>query len=253
MDDPHVVKLHYQIKHDQTVHYKNATTMTCETPLFIAHVEADRVELEMKAHFASAGEAKAAVAPLLRAWEVWAGLARVPDGFELTFDRCELIDRRPTPGAIELTVGIARGVGMSPSIVIGQAAYPEMPDYFVVDSDMELMYGRYRQYRKGNEPLGPFANFIYTTTKGGSRGQQTSEAKRLGIDNCVLMKLNTLCAEKGGRSGARKYEGAASEFTPAERHWLEEVVKAIMRRTGRVAADPARNKPLIQLHDLPPL
>lgn len=246
MNDPHVERLHYRIKHDQAVNYKRAPAQIRDTPLFTARVESDRAVLEMKTHFAREGEAKAAVAPLLRAWEVWAGLERSPGEFEFTYESGDVVDRRPEPGA---GVGRAAGRGYASgagAFRISRDTYPEAPDHFEVSPEVELMYSRYEQYRQGKLPLSHFAYFIYTAIKGGARRQQTGAAKKFGIDNAVLSTLNTLSSEKGGR----KYEGAGKEFTAAETRWLEEVVNVIIQRAGEVEASPGRNQPRITMKNL---
>lgn len=253
MNDPHVEKLHYRIKHDHAVDYDDAPLLVRETPLFTAHIGGDRAMLEMRKHFGSEEEAKGAVAPLLRAWEVWAGLERGPGEFEFTYVSCDLVDRRPDPGKVTLNLGAIVIASGAMSVRIHRGTYPEAHDCFEVSPDVELMYSRYKQYKEGKEKLTDFAYFIYTAVKGGSRKQQSKPAKRLGIDDAVFTKLNTLSSERGGPADARKYEGVTRDFTDTERRWLEKVVKVIVQRVGEVAADPTRNRPQITMDDLPDL
>lgn len=237
MKDPHVKRLHYRIQHHQFVVYEKARPRTWDTPLFIARVEGDRATLEMKTHYAREQEAKDAVAPFLRNWEVWAGLERAPGEFEFRYESCEIVD--PTNSS---ATGTSSGRGSAHAVGAQKwGTYPEAPDHFQVSDDVALMYTRYKQYREGKEQAGNFANFFYTAIKGGSRAQQTRAAKKFCVENNVLTRLREL-----GQKG-RKYEWADREFTDAERRWLEKVVKVLIRRAGEVAADPTRNTLLITM------
>jgi hypothetical protein len=52
----------------------------------------------------------------------------------------------------------------------------------------------------------------------------------------VLDKLAILTDSKGGKD-ARKAKGTHAEYTPADRQWLEEVMKRIILRTAEAARD----------------
>lgn len=254
MNDPHVERLHYRIRHDQTVRYDKAPPLVCEMPLFTARIEGDRAVLEMKGHFASEEEAKSAAAPFLQAWEVWAGLERDLGEFGFTYVSCDVVDRRPPPGnGAVVAAGTVHVEGFPPSIRVDQGSYPEAPDHFAVSPAVRDMYNVYSRWRQGKDRLGTIGNLVYTRVIEESRGQQTAAAKRLGIDRDVLKTLSDLCATRGGPSDARKAKGLARDFTREERRWLEEAVKVVIRRAGEVAADPARNRPVITMRDLPDL
>ena len=55
---------------------------------------------------------------------------------------------------------------------------------------------------------------------------------------------------KGG-SEARKADGVATELTEAERRFLKEAIRRMIRRAAEKAYDPHKNLPEISLSDLP--
>jgi hypothetical protein len=78
-------------------------------------------------------------------------------------------------------------------------------------------------------------------------------AERFKVEFAVLKKLGELADNKGGRD-ARKTKGATAEFTGAERAWLEEAMKCLIRRAAQIAYDPTAALPQITMKDdLPPL
>ena len=104
---------------------------------------------------------------------------------------------------------------------------------------------------EGRSRLGDTAYFCLTVLEraAGGRGQA---GQHFGIAKPVLNKLGELTDQKGGRE-ARKAKGADSEFTNAERTWLQEVMKAIIRRAAEVAYNPHASQMQITMADLPSL
>ena len=58
-----------------------------------------------------------------------------------------------------------------------------------------------------------------------SGGGRSGAATRFAVAKTVLNKVGELAGEKGGTE-ARKAKGAETEFTAAERQWLEELSNA---------------------------
>lgn len=119
------------------------------------------------------------------------------------------------------------------------------------NSVVDLMFNRYVLYRDGGTTLGDAANYCLTEFERAAGGRDAA-AKKFSIDKKVLGKLGNLTANKGGAE-ARKAVGSATDFTSAERQWLEEAMTLIIRRASEVAFDPnAKHRP-ITLADLPRL
>jgi hypothetical protein len=79
-----------------------------------------------------------------------------------------------------------------------------------------------------------------------------SAAQRYSVATTVLGTLGRLAGSKGGKE-ARKGPGAQSDFTAAERIWLEEAIKLLVRRAAEVAHDPTVSRPQITMAELPSL
>jgi hypothetical protein len=83
-----------------------------------------------------------------------------------------------------------------------------------------------------------------------SAGNRKSAAIQFGIDEDVLRKIGDLTANKGGKE-ARKFGGVHADFTPAERIWLQEVLKMVVRRAAEVEFDPKAARKKITMSSLP--
>ena len=70
LNDPHVEALIYAIEHDPSVSYEWATPIEVEHQGFSLKVEDGRARFELRDHYATAGEAQAAVQPFIDQWEL---------------------------------------------------------------------------------------------------------------------------------------------------------------------------------------
>ena len=121
---------------------------------------------------------------------------------------------------------------------VSPASYPPPPSRGLVCSrDVESMLHRYMGYRKGREPLTSMANFCLTVLQIAAGGRRHAAADRFHIAKTVLHRVGALCATKGG-AAARKAEGRQTELTQPEQRFLEDAVKAMIRRVAEVAHDP---------------
>jgi hypothetical protein len=84
-------------------------------------------------------------------------------------------------------------------------------------------------------------------------GDRAQTGKMFKISRSVLNKMAMLTSERGDASTARKYAAIVSgrPLTGPEIHWLEEAVKAIIRRIGEFNSIRTLSK--IKLTDLPAL
>jgi hypothetical protein len=250
MNDPHIQALHYRIRHADSVDFDNAPPLEHNEPEFAVRLEKGRATVTMKNHHSNAESARTAVEPFLQAWELSAALLHDRDKFEFSYENCDVIDRKPIPGAIRAAAAIAVGVGSAVALHahVGRGSYPPPPIGLARDVCVDLMLDRYRMYCEGRTTLSDAGNYCLTALAlARSRGQA---AAHFAIANTVLNKLGTLTAEKGGKE-ARKAKAAGSDYTPAERTWLQETLKTIIRRAAEVANNPDLSYKQITLADLP--
>ena len=138
----------------------------------------------------------------------------------------------------------------APSIIVGRE-YPKPPVGLACDNTVDLMLDCYSMYWDGRSRLGDTAYFCLTVLERAA-GNRPKAAQRFGITKPVFDKLGELTSQKGGKQ-ARKAIGAQNEFTNAERVWLQEVTKIIIRRAAEVAYNPNARRDRITIADLPPI
>ena len=253
MNDPHVAALIYRIEHGDSIDYSQAKPLVVDGPQFRLSVEDMRARFELKAHYSTAEQARDAVADYIRVWEFDATLKRGnPDSFRLRFDKAEIIDRNPTPGAVRLSGGlVGMGGTLSAKLTVSTPNYPSPPSDLAINPDAETMYARYMGYRQKREPLPGMAYFCLTILEAGA-GDRKAAAKKYAIDFSVLKKIGDLTANRGG-SQARKAGGVSTELSHQEHRFLDRAVKAIVRRVAERAHAPTGAPPTISLSDLPSL
>ena len=253
MNDPHVVALIYRIEHGDSIDYSQVKPLVVDERRFRLSVDDMRARFEFKGHYATAEQARDAIADYIRVWEFDATLKRGnPDSFRLRFEKADIVDRNPTLGAVRLSGCFVGGVGTGTAkLTVSTPNYPSPPSDVAIDPDAETMHGRYMGYRQKREPLPGMAYFCLTVLEAGA-GDRRAAAGKYGIDISVLAKIGDLAANRGGAQ-ARKAGGVATELSHREHRFLDRAVKAIVRRVAERAHAPTAALPTISLSDLPSL
>ena len=256
MNDPHVVALNYKIEHHSSVDYDKACPLDHSEDAFEIHVERNNVRFAMKRHYATKSEALEAVEDYIRAWEHLAALQCGPNEFKLVFDGAEIEDRDPTPGVVYASAKPIHAIASlgEATAHVSRGAYPQPPSTKMEFSrDVKLMFDRYVGYRSRPGYLADLANFCLTIlvkSVQAKKDRRKEAAKHYDIEYAVLDEIGRLCSQKGGAE-ARKAQGIDQDLSGQERQFLEEAVKAIIRRGAEVAADPNGSRNTILLSDLP--
>jgi hypothetical protein len=253
MNDPHVEALYYAVKHGDHVDYSKAAPLDHEELGFNIHIADERAQITMKRHFPSLAEARAAVEPFLRAWELDMGLRYGPRALNFEYEHGQVIDRKPTPGVHAI---VAKPINMETTfypatLTVGFTTFPPPPSGMSSNALVDLMYARYVLCRDGRTTLADAANYCLTCLvmdAGGRRGA----ASKFSVAKKVLDTLGQLCATRGG-AAARKAAGAATDFTAPEAQWLEAAMTAVIRRASEVASDAGAARSQITMADLPPV
>ena len=131
--------------------------------------------------------------------------------------------------------------------------------------DVQTLYDRYKGYCQDRELLAGMAYFCLTVLENSvaqqpqkaSTNRKTSTkrkkaAEKYGIELEVLTKIGFLSSEKGGQQ-ARKASGTNNNLTAQDRRFLEEAIKAIIRRAAEKAYAPNSDFPEIPLSAFPPV
>ena len=257
MNDPHVEVLLYRIIHGKSHDYSKAERLSIDEPEFQVLIEDEEVQFQFKDHYATENEARKAVKDYIHNWEFDACLKRGDDCFKLEFIKAVRVDRQPTPGVItvdaepiRIRFDIAEAEG-----TVSHPRYPSPPsEVNFNDPDVQIMYQRYMDYRRGNEKLSSMANFCLTflgNMTGLNKKGRIEAARKFQIDVAVLKKIGMLCNNKGGKVGARKADGVGKDFTSQERTFLEQVIKRIIIRAGEKAYSPNKIFQKISLSEFP--
>jgi hypothetical protein len=245
MNDPQVVSLTYQVLKSEHVTYDNPPPVEFESGAFAARLEGQTLLVTMRDHFATEAEARAVVDPFLRSWEIDAGLRRNCLAITFDFAHSRIIDRNPSQGGLleplKLYARAKAGIALAEAVV--SQVYPAPPQGFAATPDVQTMWFRYQMYLDGKEPLLSMAYACLTLlegTTGLKHGARKSVCAMYSIDQSIRDKLGDLVSQKGAPEEARKldYEATRVPLTGQERQWVEDVIKALIRRKAEYDADP---------------
>ena len=237
MNDPHVKALHYRVIVGEDIDYDNAPPVSKITDEFGLSIDGDIAIFEMKKHYPTEGEARAAVDEYLRAWEILVGLEHDPDDLCFDFGHADVIDRSPhetEKNIVNLQAHAAASTATSNvHLHVSRDRYPPFPQNFIASLDAETMYLRYRAYRQNREKLTSMAYMCFTVLTASAGGREKA-AKQYYISSKVLKKLSGLSTERGDATEARKCtgNGTFTPLSPKEKEWIVSVIKVLIRRVG---------------------
>jgi len=258
MNDPAVVALFYRFKSEDNTVYVNPTDVAHEVNAFRLNLSKGLVTVQMKVDCSTEQSARAQVEPFLKAWETSAALSEGRKVITFEFQRSKIVDRSPDPAGqtkLRPLAGILSATGsLVGCLQVSKTHYPEPPKDFVMCPDVETMWRRYSGYQEGREPLSSMA-YLCLTILEMNAGDRRRSALQYGFDHTVLSKLGYLCSEVGDEQTARKRSNQSQNrsYTPAEKSWMEAVIRAMIRRVGEFTHDPTRAFKPLTMSDFPPL
>ena len=251
---PRVKALHFLVEQGGSTDYSKTEALSLQEPSFDVQAENKKVCFTMKDHYATEAEARKAVDPYIAAWEFEAGLRHGPNAFKLRFDCADIEDLDPETGKVFMRRKPVRlhGILGPVQLISGRRHYPSPPtEAIAISTDVQSMFDRYMGYRSGKELLPSMAYFCVTVLEAAAGGRKGA-AERYQISKSVLERIGRLSSTKGGPSAARKQVGANAELAPDERRFLEQAVKAVIRRAAEVAHSPCLPRKKITMNDFSP-
>ena len=252
MNAPHVEALIYVVERDKSSDYSSAMSVERGYTTFRLKLEGGEARFELKTHYATQQQAQEAIRPFIQQWEFIASLRSGPGTFTLKFNRAEMIDCKPTPGAI---AGSARtssfhfhvGSPNNPTVTVSRQ-YPQPPSECrmnIDNPDVQMMLHRYMGYRQGREPLPSMAYFCYDVFLNRlGDGVVKHTAQKHNMSRGLVMKVGNLVSNKGGDQ-ARKEFGIRHPLTHVQVQFLEKAVAAMIIRAAMVAEDP--DQPMVSI------
>ncbi len=193
----------------------------------------------------------------LRDWEQSAFLAEPRYRISFEYDRSDVEDVDPRPGAVNvfpdtLTVKLT---AFPPTIIRGHRDYPEPDTTFRHTPLTDRLTERLRRVQDNEAELPAVAYFVLDSVehefgRPGSRIRMREKAAAtLNVDVAVLRKLGELTARPDPDIG-RKSGGQPLPLTVAELTWIDAALFRVVRRVGEFAGGTALSR--ITMADLPP-
>jgi hypothetical protein len=262
MQDPHVIAIHYRVEANETVTYVCPPPVEWSTAVFDMHLADGKATFTLKEHHASEQAARDQIEQFLRAWDLWMQLEHGSTEIRFVFERVDLVDRHPRPPPKPGEVRIVGTVALGGATVAGTLTvhsirhrYPDPPLSFRASPLVEDLWYLYDRYRSDRERLLPVAYSCLHLVLWEVNGDLKQAARRYRVSDNVLKKLRELTSYLGDARTARKLSKGSFVRPPTaeETHWIEEVLKAVIRQVGRHAADPDGNWPSLTIASFPAL
>jgi hypothetical protein len=245
MNDPHVAVMKYRLVVADSFEFRDPPDVEVDVPQFGGRLSKGLLTLEPRQHFAAESEVKPIADAFVLAWEIDDGLRYDRPRFHFGFERSEIIDRHPTPGALVGHIhAFSTFTGTLTSIAL---AYPIFPHDFVITPEVKKLWDRFSKYLAGGESL-PNMAYCCLTLLEGKKGGRKAAATKYQIQYAVLDKLGELSSERGDNLTARKITPRTSPFSEKERNWTESAIKTIIRHLATRSAGTR-----LTMADLPPL
>jgi hypothetical protein len=190
-------------------------------------------------HFSSEVEARSALDPQLRAWELATALTEGLDVLAFKFLYANLEKAPPEPGVTivpfvaQLTIG-----GLAPRVIVTHGVHRSPPTGFAMDECVETL-GALLLFAKRTPHALLYVAYSMTTCVETYHGPQPNvAASSLGFSANVFQRINELANTRGVGAEARKFVPGATrtQLSTSERAWLLQMLELIVRRAAAVAA-----------------
>ena len=216
-----------------------------------------RLEVIMKREVQTEVEARTAVEPNLRSWELDHFLSVGRREFWFEFNNSVIIDKSPTPpGDKVVHVGLGEFILTSDEVLLKltKKMYP-VPNFSLSTTpDVETLVTRYEGFTKKKEPLLSMAYFCLTVMVAGG-GNLKDTARKFNIQKEVFKKLGELTSKRGDLTESRKAKDRTSfeSLTAKEIDWITVAIRKLIRRKAEYDHDPNGSYSVIDLAGLPNL
>jgi hypothetical protein len=211
---------------------------------FSATLHHSRLVVKPTRSYRTVRGARGAIEPRLRAWEVYADLARLLP-IRFLFAEATLLDEKGRRSKF-----VSEGGYMELSESATALAYPPPPpDWFVAGPLVADLMSRWSPVKDGWPLLGE-ANWCLTRLEG-EFGDRRAAAAALNVSFKVFSKLGELGSLNDPEHG-RKARASARKLTDQEVAWVHAAVPALIARAGAEAAGTL-SLPVLTMSDLPAL
>jgi hypothetical protein len=256
MNDPHVERLHYEIRSGAETSYRVPGAVGFANQLGHFEMREGMLAIQPLDHFTTEDDAREAIKPFLRAWEISTDLDTSLGSIHFEFHHTDVVDRSPPAvgesQSIEVKAADMVIVGNAASVQVTRTSYPPPPKSFNITVDVERAFKRWQDYQAGTEPLLGMAYFVLTIARAAA-GDQAKAARVFDVEAPILRKIGELTSTRGDALTARKAPrgGQFTELTDLEKTWLEQAVRRLIIRFGERASGAVLGR--LVMSDLPKL
>lgn len=237
MSKLYVKYLYYTLNIKDGVHFKKTTSIDKKLDNFQLKLEDNELKCKMIKKYSKIEDARKDVEEYLKTWQIYAALkTSSTEEIEFIYDGAEIINYKSNKFGKESHYTM-QNVGSSEiaselMVIVERDSYPEPLEYFQRNDEVDILWNRYDDYRKGKEKLPSMAYFCLSFLENDA-GNRENIAKKYKISKNVLKKLSNLSSTKGRLDiDARKAKYNQGRLTEEEIKWLDEVVRKIIIRVG---------------------
>lgn len=260
MNDPHVKSLHYLLKTDSSLEFKDPPLLETESKEFQLKLENGELTAWPKVHYSSEAAAREVLGPYLQAWELYEAIQRGRRKMRFQYQSAVVEDRQPSTDSRSEARHVTSYFDTLRSVVQQEqlSSYPGPPQNFTVSPNVETMWLRYEQHLQGREPILSMANFCLTVVEHSAQGTalkgnlRKKAAQLYSIKLDVLDEIGRLAATRGNKLSARKVDGQSDnrDLSDLEENWIRRCMLILMRRVGEYTADPQQQLTQITMSDI---
>jgi hypothetical protein len=187
--------------------------------------------------FRTEAEAREALEPQLRAWEISSGIPSGRIVLRFKFLSCFVQPEAPQPGHVYVRGVAAMLVAGRVAFTLTHAKHPAPSREFAVNDCVEDLAAQFFESRENPKALLKSA-YSMVTRLAFEFGGLPKAASALNISEPLLRKINELSTTRGVGVEVRKFKASLprSPLSPGEREWLAAALEAVLRRTGLAAA-----------------
>jgi hypothetical protein len=230
---PRVASLTYRIASDEPHEYAEGAQLDGGLQDFAFRLRHRTAEFSPLVRFANEADARAALEPQLRAWELEVALRNGCGALAFEFLTAQVERAPPRPGVVEIRGQAMMVFGGSAPMKITWNQHPAPPAAFAIDECVATLGELYLRARETPSML-LYLAYSATTCLEFYYGGLASARKHLAIAVNVFKKVNELANTRGMGADARKfYDGhPRAPLSPGEQDWLMRMLEAIVRRAA---------------------
>ena len=246
--------LYYTLNIKDGVDFKKTISIDKKLDNFQLKLEDNELKCKMIKKYSMIEDARKDVEDYLKTWQIYAALKMSStEEIEFIYDGAEIINYKSNEFGKESHYTM-QNVGFSEiaselMVIVERNSYPEPLEYFQRNDEVNILWNRYDDYRKGKGKLPSMVYFCLTFLENDA-GNRENIAKKYKISKNVLKKFASLSSTKGRLDvDVRKAKHNQGSLTEMEIEWLGEAITKIIIRVGEYGNSP--NLDLLDMSDLP--